>query len=61
MYHDFVNYVISYWMKITELYRTEIETVYEIFKKDTVCQVMVSLIDRVFSDQTVGVGEAWTR
>lgn len=61
MYHDFVDYVISYWMKITELYRTEIETVYEIFKKDTVCQVMVSLIDRVFSDQTFGVGEVWTR
>lgn len=61
MYHDFVDYVISYWMKITELYRTEIETVYEIFKKDTVCQVMVSLIDRVFSDQTFGVGEAWMR
>lgn len=61
MYHDFVDYVISYWMKLTELYRTEIETVYEIFKKDTVCQVMVSLIDRVFSDQTFGVGQARTR
>lgn len=60
MFDDFVAYVFSYWTKITELYNTEIDTVYEIFKKDAVCQVMVSLIDRVFSDQTFGVAQTWT-
>lgn len=59
MFDDFVVYVYSYWKKLTELYHTEIDTVYEIFKKDAVCQVMVSLIDRVFSDQTFGVRLFW--
>ena len=55
MFDDFVVYVIQYWQKLTDLYNAEINTVYEIFEKDAVCQVMVTLIDRVFGDQTIGV------
>ena len=55
MFDDFVVYVIQYWQKLTDLYNAEINTVYEIFEKDAVCQVMVTLVDRVFGDQTIGI------
>ena len=48
-------YLISYFAKLTELFKQEVETVYEIFEKDAVCQVIVTLLDRVFNDQTFGV------
>ena len=49
--------MISYFTKLTELFKQEVETVYEIFEKDAVCQVIVTLLDRVFNDQTFGVGK----
>lgn len=33
----------------------EIDTIYKIFDKDVVCSVNVSLMDRIFNDQTLGV------
>lgn len=57
LYGDYVIYMISYFTKLTELFKQEVETVYEIFEKDAVCQVIVTLLDRVFNDQTFGVGQ----
>lgn len=55
MFDDYVVYVIQYFEQLTSLFSQEVDTVYEIFEKDVVCQVMSSLIDRVFNDQTLGV------
>ena len=47
--------MIEYFNQLTSLFKQEVDTVYEIFERDVVCQVIVSLIDRVFNDQTLGV------
>ena len=55
LYGDYVIYMIEYFNQLTSLFKQEVDTVYEIFERDVVCQVIVSLIDRVFNDQTLGV------
>lgn len=54
LYGDYVIYMIEYFNQLTSLFKQEVDTVYEIFERDVVCQVIVSLIDRVFNDQTLG-------
>ena len=55
MFDDFLVYILQYFKCLTELFQKEVKTVYEIFDKDAVCQVIVALVDRVFNDQTLGV------
>ena len=55
MFDDVLVYVLQYAECMTKLFLQEVNTVYEIFDKDVVCQVIVALIDRVFNDQTLGV------
>ncbi|OAO15282.1 hypothetical protein AV274_3061 [Blastocystis sp. ATCC 50177/Nand II] len=55
MFDDFLVYILQYFKCLTELFQKEVKTVYEIFDKDAVCQVIVVLVDRVFNDQTLGV------
>ena len=49
-------YVVSYFDLLTSQYQREVDTVYKVFEKEMVCEVMVTLINRVFNDPTSGVG-----
>ena len=55
MFDDYIVYYNTYFTKLIDLLKKEIETVYRIFERDVVCSVNVSLIDRIFNDQTLGV------
>lgn len=55
MFDDYIVFYNLYVNKLMELMQKEVSTIYSIFEKDVVCSVNVSLLDRIFNDQTLGV------